>query len=204
MTEPTGKPRGRPPGSKNKVKADAPPREKSGAQKRHARKAGDIQLIRSELEKFLTFPAMPAGMKGDQWAVDHFTVQGPALAAQIAAECERNDQLRKYCLQLVKGSSLAMLGVSVFMYAIPPLMHYGIVPGAERLGVPTLTKSKQARAEAPGFGADQKPAPPPPEPEPQGEDEVETPTHFEVPEEDPLAAELRANGTAPPPPVEAV
>lgn len=130
--------------------ADQPPRSaKSGAQKRSENRSAELRLIREGFAELLALPAIGAALKGDQWAVDHFSTRGPALADRIAAECERNEQLRRICLRALKAQGMTMLAVEAFMYAVPALMHYGLVPGAEGMGVPVLTKSKQQPA-APG------------------------------------------------------
>lgn len=121
---------------------DKPPRRKqsSGAAKRSKKHKEEISLIESGFRELLTFPAMPAAMAGDQWAADHFSQRGPALAKRLAVECERNDQLRKICLSAVKGQTVVMLGFELIMYLGLPAMHYGLVPGGEQFGVPVLRK----------------------------------------------------------------
>lgn len=195
---------------------DLPPKPKSGAAKRSDRKAADIRLIREGFAELLTLPAMGAALKNDQWAVDHFSARGPVLADRIAVECERNEQMRRWCVKALKAQSVTMLAVEGFMYVVPALMHYGFVPGAEGMGVPVVEGKGRRRSAAPEEGKsapfvqDREPAPPPstvsdPRFAAQAA-EMEAEGDYFADEEpinagvDPLEAELGA----PPPPVEAV
>lgn len=179
-------PKKRGPGRPRKTDKAPKPR-KSGAQQRQDRKAADIRLIREGFAELLSMPGMLAAAKGDVWAVDHFTKQGPKLADRLAAECERNTKLRQLCVKMLTAQTLLFLGVEAFFYIVPALMHYGIVPGAERMGVPVVAGgAKQAgpRGAPPSPPPAQQPEPEEPEPEPI----------------DPLAAEL-AEDEIPPMPV---
>jgi hypothetical protein len=134
----------------------APRRQKSGASKASERKGKELELIRSGFAELLTLPAMPMALAGDGWAADHFTTRGPLLAQRLAAECERNAELRKWCLKALQGQSVMMLGVELFMYAVPVGMHFGLIPGAEALGVPVR------KPKAPPAPAGPQPAEAPP------------------------------------------
>lgn len=170
--------------------ADAAPKSKpaSGAAKRTAKKTRELALIQSGLTELLSFPAMAAGMAGDQWAVDHFTERGPALADRLTAECERNAQLRAMVLKIVQGQGYMMLVIELGLYAAPPLLHYGILPGAEKIGVPTLPGAQKGPQRPPGPPrAPRQPqgAPPPPQPPPAPPEAEQAPEReaWEVAEE---------------------
>lgn len=96
------------------------------------------QQIEDALAEILQIPAVPAAVFGDVWMADHFTTQGRAFAARIATVSERNPVLRAWCEKALEGESMAVLLMAAVMYAGPPLMHFGVIPGAEMLGVPKL------------------------------------------------------------------
>ena len=192
---------------------DLPPKPKSGAAKRSDRKAADIRLIREGFAELLQLPAMAAAVKGDEWGVDHFTTRGPILAERIATECERNEQLRRWCVKALKAQSVTMLAVEGFMYVVPALMHYGIVPGAEGMGVPVIRGKEPPRRSEPQRPPEQQPhfvqdrEPTPEADREAAEDLQEAEEYFEGDGRpingavDPLEAELADTA---PPPVEAV
>lgn len=137
----------------------APRKQQSGAAKARARKTKDVEAIREGFTKMLTMPALPAALAGDEWAADHFASQGPQLAEQLAAECERSDQLRSAALKLIQGQSVLVLGSAIFSYAVPPLMHYGVIPNV--LGVPVRERppgAARARPAEPAQAPSQPPA----------------------------------------------
>jgi len=144
MAEAKAKPvNGRRKGSQPPPEADKPPRKRrqqGGASKRRQKVAKELGQIESAFTELLTFPAMPAAAAGDAWLADHFTERGPALASRLVAECERNERLRETCLKLIQGQSILLLGFEGFMYGAPVLMHFGIMPGAEQLGVPVVRR----------------------------------------------------------------
>lgn len=186
---------------RRRAKADTPPRpEKSGAAKRGEKKAGEIARIEKFFTKLFTLPAGAFMVKGDTWAFEHVVTQGPELGKAIADECSENETMRRYCLQLVEWFSVVTLAGAVGAYALPLLMHFGIIPGAQLFGVPVIaTKPKAApgpagngQAPPPFMGG--RPAPPAPEPEPTPTEPTYT--------GDPLADEL--SGAVPPPPVESI
>jgi hypothetical protein len=105
-------------------------------------KAADLVAIRELLGAVFTAPSMVGAMRGDAWLVDHFTTRGPELAEAIAAEAGRNDAFRAYLVRIAKAAQGASLIGAVAMYVLPPLMHFGIAPGAELLGVPVVAPSE--------------------------------------------------------------
>lgn len=201
-----------PPGPKPGPETDHKPKSKSGAAKRGERKAKEIAEIEAGFRELLGLPGLVAGMKGDAWAVDHFARAAPDLAGRIAAECERSDAFRKYCLSAVKAQGFTMLGVATFMYLAPPLMHWGLIPGAEALGVPVMRKQEAPKAQAPPQQEEARPRSPAPEPEPEAATEgydvdisdyfVEGAINGEVDADD--AMQSGGAGIGDEPPVEAV
>lgn len=171
-TPPKGKrKRGRPPGSKTKVKpeatpvdaladaaaaaaeaadpetplGDVPPGADSVREGRPPRRRNRVtkkgtQAIEDALTEILQIPAVPASIFGDEWMAEHFTVQGRQLANRIAISSERNPVLRGWCERAMEGEGIAVLLVASLMYAAPPLMHFGVIPGAELMGIPKLVK----------------------------------------------------------------
>lgn len=109
------------------------------------------QQIEEALAELLQIPAVPAAMFGDAWMAEHFTFQGRQLANRIAIVSERNPVLRSWCERMMEGESIAVLLMAGLMYAAPPLMHFGVIPGGSMMGIPVLTK-KQPAAPA-GFPA---------------------------------------------------
>lgn len=83
---------------------------------------------------------MPCLLAGDQWASEHFATQGRAFAKNLAELSERNPAIRRWCERLMEGESVAVLAMSGVMYALPPLMHWGLLPAPVALrsafGVP--------------------------------------------------------------------
>lgn len=122
------------------------------------------QQIEDALAEILQIPAVPAAVFGDLWMADHFTVQGRALANRIATVSERNPVLRAWCEKALEGESVAVLLMAGVMYAAPPLMHFGVIPGGELLGVPRLGKEPAPPVPgmephpSGGFGAEEVPA----------------------------------------------
>jgi hypothetical protein len=206
-----------PPKAKEK-KPDAAPRPKSGAAKRSDRKARELAIIREGAGELLALPAMPAAIKGDTWAVQHFSTRGPILAERLVKEAERNESFRRVAVKALQAGGYTVLAAELFMYAAPALVHYGLVPNAEdagkAMGVPVLKrgKAKAGKRGGPVPGESPPMQQPRREPQPQGQPETPPPPPPAEPEPpvaafngdvdgDELAAEL---GGMPPPPVESV
>lgn len=147
---------------------DNPPGNVSDAEPRRPRRARvtkkGTQQIEDALAEILQIPAVPAAVFGDHWMAEHFTVQGRAFANRIATVSERNPVLRAWCEKALEGESVAVLLMAGVMYAAPPLMHFGVIPGAEMLGVPKLVKNAPPPTPgmephpSGGLGADEVPA----------------------------------------------
>lgn len=128
------------------INADVPPsgERSEGSERRPRRKRiskAMTQQIEDGLAEILQIPAVPASLLGDQWAAAHFTNQGRALANRIAVVSERNPVLRGWCERAIEGESIAVLLMAGVMYAAPPLMHLGVLPGGEMLGIPVLRRA---------------------------------------------------------------
>jgi hypothetical protein len=123
-----------PPGSTSDPEGK-PPRRRTRVTKK------GTQAIEEALAEILQIPAVPAAMLGDEWMADHFTTQGRQLANRIAITSERNPVLRGWCERAMEGEGIAVLFIASLMYAAPPLMHFGIIPGGAMIGVPVLRKT---------------------------------------------------------------
>lgn len=186
-----------------KRSADRPPKPKASATPPADTKAADLASIREMLGMVLVAPSALGAMRGDAWLTGHFMQRGPELSDAIVGEASRNDAFRTYLAKLAAAARGASLIGALAMYVAPPLMHFGIVPGAELLGVPVVAppapgRPPQQGAPVPGrspqFVAPERgPATAPPSDPPPG-----APTAAY----DPLAAELAED--APPLPIEPV
>jgi hypothetical protein len=123
---------------------DTPPSggsESGGSRPRRKRVSKQMtQQIEDGLAEILQIPAVPATILGDAWAAQHFTNQGRAFANRIAVVSERNPVLRGWCERAIEGESIAVLFVAGLMYMAPPMMHLGVLPGGEMLGIPVLRR----------------------------------------------------------------
>jgi hypothetical protein len=94
---------------------------------------------------------MATAMIGDEWATKHFTVTGKELAHRIAITSERHSQLRKWCEAMLETESVLAVALAVAAYAIPPMIHWNIIPGPDNLlGVPRKPSKRRRPAQAPG------------------------------------------------------
>lgn len=161
---------GRPKGSKNKAKsaadeyaagASTTPNGDSvpggGTRKTRRKKVSKkvTEDIEGALAEILTAPSMIAAVQGDQWAVQHFIVNGKELAHRIAEVSERHPQLRAWCESLLEGESIFLVGMAAVAYVIPALLHYNLIPAPEGiLGVPRKPKKAKRGKSATGSPTD--------------------------------------------------
>lgn len=117
---------------------DSAPRPKSSRTPPADTKAADLAAIRELLGGVLSAPSMLGAMRGDPWLTSHFMTRGPELAEAIVAEAGRNDAFRAYLVKIAKAAQGASLIGAVAMYVLPVAMHFGMMPGAELLGVPVV------------------------------------------------------------------
>lgn len=125
-------------------KGDAPPSGRGEGRARGSRKRvtkKGTEQIEDALAEILQIPAVPAAMFGDDWMAAHFTTQGRQLANRIAVVSERNPVLRGWCERMLEGESLAVLLMAGVLYAAPPLMHFGVIPGGQMMGIPVMRKT---------------------------------------------------------------
>lgn len=186
---------------------DKPPKPKRSQSAPEDRKAGELQLIREWTGAILAAPAMGAAAIKDPWLVDHFTTRGPALANALVSEAERNDRLRVMLVNLATAAGPAALIFQVALYIAPPLMHFGVLPGADALGVPKVgppNPQPQPGASPPFIAPERGPATAPEGAKVAEQVAAEFPGIYP----DDLAAELAAHenggGMAPPLPIEPV
>jgi hypothetical protein len=151
--------------------ADEAPRRRRGPASKAERRRADLKVIESGFSELLIdTPAMLGTLTADPWLVDHTSLQGPLTVMRIVAEAERSDRFREIALKAVSGQSIAMLLVALGSYLVPIGAHYGIVPGAEQLGIPKKSLSfprPGGVATGPPFKAGGNGRPQGPEPEPQ-------------------------------------
>lgn len=110
-------------------------------------KAVDLRALEEMLADALKAPAVPAAAFGDEWAAQHFTTWGPALARNLVTASETNPWLRRKLENAANGGDMMMqfvsligVGGAVVMYALPPLVYWLNVPipdkGREMLQIP--------------------------------------------------------------------
>lgn len=190
---------------------DKPPKPKRTRTPPADRRADDLRLIREWAGAVLAAPAMLGAATSDPWLVDHFTTRGPLLADALVKEAERNDRMRVMLVNLATAAGPAALLLQAGLYVALPLMHFGVLPGAQQLGVPQVRRvppEQPMPGQQPPFIAPERgPAQAPVSPEVEAEqlriiaEENATPV-------DDLAAELAAHenggGMMPPLPIEPV
>lgn len=194
---------------------DSAPKSKGpSAAARQDSKADDLALIRDFLSTILVAPSAIGAVTADPWLTGHFVEQGPQLANAIVDEASRNDAFRAYLIKIAKAARGVSLIGALAMYLAPPLMHYGVLPGAAMLGVPVKDvpvgpgEQRPVPGSVPHFVAPERgPAEAPPvsrETPPQWVEDM----NLTVEAADDLAAELRdhedAGGMTPPLPMEPV
>jgi hypothetical protein len=158
---------GRPKGSKNKPKnpvdqvareaegnGDSPP--KKGTRKKRVSKKV-TQQIEDALAEIFCAPAIGTAMIGDEWATNHFTESGKELAHRIAKVSERNDQLRRWCEKALDSESIMVLAFASIMYAMPPLIHWNLLPvppaAGALMGIPQRPTRRRPQPQAPPSAA---------------------------------------------------
>jgi hypothetical protein len=117
----------------------------------------DLKDVEVLLAEALKSPAVPAAMFGDEWAAEHFTLWGPALAHNLVQSAEHSPWLRRKLEAAASGEAamaqlmlVAGLGASVAMYLAPPIVYWLNVPVPEKarllLGVPPRITDASAAA----------------------------------------------------------
>lgn len=148
-------------------RGDKRPRAKSRRPKMPAAPTKvDLKELEKMLAEALTAPAMACAMYGDEWAANHFTVQGPYLARNLVLASETNPWLRRKLEAAATGqdaavAAIAMLGVAgaLFAYAAPPIVHFLNLPVPDRARVmfnmppPRDREPEPKRAEGPAPAA---------------------------------------------------
>lgn len=125
-------------------KKDVRPKKRT-AKKQPAPTKIDMRELEHGLVDLLRSPAFLAAAKGDEWAAMHFTNQAPNVARNLVTCAEHNPWLREKLVTLMVGEGplvnvmlFASLGVSIFSYAVPPIVWYfnpGIIPESARMAV---------------------------------------------------------------------
>jgi hypothetical protein len=120
-----------------------------------------LKELEHELAEALSMPSMVCAMKGDTWAANHFTKEGPILARNLVTAAEHNTWLRAKLEAALSGEELLVklitaMGVAgaLFAYAIPPMIFYVNPPFVsketrEMFGVPERKKEADAPSAPP-------------------------------------------------------
>jgi len=153
---------GRPPGAKNKPKdapepppvsgtppppnGDTPPTGTTSPRRGRINKRDTVR-IEEAFKDILCAPAVPAAAFGDEWLADHFEESGEVFANKIAVVSERHPHMRAKLLEVMEGESILVLGAVAFAYLVPPLAHFGLLPGPK-----SIPKVKPLRRKGPKPG----------------------------------------------------
>jgi hypothetical protein len=140
---------------------DERPKRKSKTAKKPPRPAKeDLRELEQILAEALRSPAVICAGFGDEWAANHFTNQGPALARNLVVASEHNPWLRKKLESAASGGDTMMQVVTMFGvggalvgYAIPPIVYWANLPvpdkAREMFGIPP--RREHAPNPAPAF-----------------------------------------------------
>lgn len=141
---------------------DHPPRSRrSAVPKAPAPTQMALKDLEFALAEAFSTPAMVAGMRGDEWAADHFTREGPVLARNLTKAAEHNAWLRRKLEAAVTGEDLlvkvmVLLPVvsALIAYSVPPIIYYlnpGFIPpeAREMFHVPEREPKPKPDAESP-------------------------------------------------------
>lgn len=121
--KPKGKSKRKPPGQ-----PDAP-------------KDADLKGLEAALTEALRSPAMIAGLAGDLYLADHFTVWGPRLARNLVVSAEHNPWLRCQLEQMAHGGTAAVAVMSLLGLAGGVIAYAGIpIVYLFNLPVPALAR----------------------------------------------------------------
>ena len=102
----------------------------------------DLKELEHVLAEAFTSPAMLCAAFGDEWAANHFALQGPALARNLVNASDHNPWLKKQLERAASGEALTMqlmtllgVGGALFAYAVPPVIYWFNlpVPGQARM-----------------------------------------------------------------------
>jgi hypothetical protein len=95
----------------------------------------DLKGLEQALAEAFRSPAMIAGLAGDVYLANHFTVWGPRLARNLVVSAEHNPWLRRHLETMAGGGSAAVgmisligLAGGVLAYAAPPLIYVFNLP----------------------------------------------------------------------------
>lgn len=126
---------------------DQRPRKPKTVKKPKAPTGTDLRELEEILSEAFKAPAVVCAMAGDEWAANHFTMSGPALARNLVVSSEKNPWLRKKLEDAATGGdamvqlmTMFALGGAIFMYIAPPAVHWFNLPvpnkAREMFGIP--------------------------------------------------------------------
>jgi hypothetical protein len=140
-------------------------REPRSKKSRVPRAPAPTQVSLKELEFALSelfcSPAFVAAGRGEEWAANHFTKEGPVLARNLTKAAEHNPWLRAKLEAAVTGEALMVkvmtiipVAAALIAYSLPPVIYYfdpGFIPpeAREMFHVPVREKKDEPDAESP-------------------------------------------------------
>jgi hypothetical protein len=144
----------------SKPRDERPKRKSKTAKKPPPPAKEDLRELEQILAEAFRSPAMICAGFGDEWAANHFTVQGPALARNLVVASEHNLWLRRKLESAASGGDMMMqlvtiLGVAGALvgYAIPPIVYWANLPvpdkAREMFGIPD--RREHAASPPPAF-----------------------------------------------------
>lgn len=119
-----------------------------------------LKDIEHQLAEALSSPAMVFAISGEDWAVKHFTTQGPELARQLVAASEHSEWLRAQLTAIVAGEAaavklmaMAALTAAVVGYAAPPIIYFANLPVPDQARVMLRIPPRKPKTPAEGANA---------------------------------------------------
>lgn len=126
---------------------DQRPRKPKAPKKPPAPSGTDLKELEELLAAALQSPGIVCGMAGDEWAAQHFAINGASLARNLVVASEKNPWLRKKLEDASTGGDMAVqlmtvfaVGGAIIMYIAPPAVHWFNLPvpdkAREMFGIP--------------------------------------------------------------------
>lgn len=102
-------------------------------------KGVDLKLIEKELEQALKAPAAIFMVMGEEWPAQHVDICAPGVARNLVLAAEHNPWLRRQLEEIATGQaamgkiiSITSLAGSTFIYVVPLLVYFGLLPVPQR------------------------------------------------------------------------
>ncbi len=98
----------------------------------------DLRELEAALAEAFRSPSMIAGLAGDLYLANHFSVWGPRLARNLVVTSEHNPWLRRQLEQMASGGQVSMtvitmigLAGAVLCYTAPPIIYLFNLPAPD-------------------------------------------------------------------------